>query len=130
MTTFKTAFVPEFSLKDLGAPHHFLGMEIIPTSQGLFLSQRSYVQEQLLHSTNMQDPVSTPLSTSCDLTPSINAPTCDAREYLDLSLVRMCPSQSISSHNIYMQAPTDVHMQSAKPSVPKRYYWSSSLSYL
>jgi len=44
-------------------------MEILPTSHGLFLWQQHYVRE-LLISTNMQDakPVSTPFSTSCDLT--------------------------------------------------------------
>jgi len=44
-------------------------MKILPTSHGLFLSQQHYICE-LLISTNMKDakPVSTPLSTSCDLT--------------------------------------------------------------
>jgi len=72
----------KFSLKDLGSPHHFLGMEILPTSHDLFLSQQYYVHE-LLISTNMQDakPVSTPLSTSSDLTPTSDTPSCDIREF-------------------------------------------------
>jgi len=60
LNAFKTALTLKFSLKNLGSPHHFLGMEILPTSHGLFLSQQHYVRE-LLFTTNMQDskPVST-----------------------------------------------------------------------
>ena len=79
---FKQAFAQQFFLKDLGTPDHFLGMEIIPTFEGLFLSQHHYIHD-LLHSINMQDakPVSTPFSTSYDLTPSVDSPTCDAKEF-------------------------------------------------
>jgi len=52
LNVFKTAFALKFSLKDLGSPHHFLGMVILSTSHGLFLSQQHYVRE-LLSSTNM-----------------------------------------------------------------------------
>jgi len=57
-------------------------MEILLISQGLFLSQQHYVRE-LLISTNIQEakPISTPLSTSCDLTPMSDAPSCDIREF-------------------------------------------------
>ena len=36
---FKIALTLKFSLKDLGNPHHSLGVEILPTSHSLFLLQ-------------------------------------------------------------------------------------------
>jgi histone deacetylase 1/2 len=38
-----SALQHEFSLKDLGQLHHFLGMHVQHTSSGLFLSQRQYM---------------------------------------------------------------------------------------
>jgi histone deacetylase 1/2 len=40
---FKQALAEQFSLKDLGPPSHFLGVEIIPTKTGLFLTQHHYI---------------------------------------------------------------------------------------
>jgi hypothetical protein len=42
----------QFSLKDLGTLHYFLGLDVIPTNNGLFLSQHQYIQD-LLFKTNM-----------------------------------------------------------------------------
>ena len=52
-----------FSLKDMGLLHFFLGVEVVPTQAGLFLSQHKYIRE-LLSNTNMSSAkdVSTPLS--------------------------------------------------------------------
>ena len=52
-----------FSLKDMGSLHFFLGIEVIPTWAGLFLSQHKYVRD-LLANTSMSGAkdVSTPLS--------------------------------------------------------------------
>lgn len=41
-----------FSLKDMGSLHLFLGVEVIPTNGGLFLSQHKYVRD-LLAQTSM-----------------------------------------------------------------------------
>jgi len=38
LNAFKTSLALKFSKKDLGSPHHFLGMEILPTFHNLFLS--------------------------------------------------------------------------------------------
>ena len=56
-----------FSLKDMGL-HFFLGVEVVPTQAGLFLSQHKYIRE-LLSNTNMSGAkdVSTPLSTTQSL---------------------------------------------------------------
>ncbi|GKV11820.1 hypothetical protein SLEP1_g23039 [Rubroshorea leprosula] len=54
-----------FSLKDLGPLSFFLGVEAIPTSAGLLLSQHQYIIN-LLHQYNMHEakPVTTPLAIS------------------------------------------------------------------
>ena len=33
----------KFSIKDLGSLHFFLGVEVIPTAEGLFLTQHKYI---------------------------------------------------------------------------------------
>jgi hypothetical protein len=58
----------EFSMSDLGALHHFLGVNVHRTSTGLFLSQRQYALD-LLERANMSNcnPTSTPIDTKCKL---------------------------------------------------------------
>jgi histone deacetylase 1/2 len=55
----------EFTLKDLGELHYFLGIEVNKVSNGIILSQDKYASD-LLKKVNMSDckPVSSPLSTS------------------------------------------------------------------
>jgi hypothetical protein len=57
-----------FHLKDLGNLHFFLGVEVIQTHAGLFLTQHKYIHDLLSH-TNMvgAKDVSTPLSISQSL---------------------------------------------------------------
>ena len=57
-----------FSLKDMGSLHFFLGIEVIPTRAGLFLSQHKYVHELLAHtSMSSAKDVSIPLFTTQSL---------------------------------------------------------------
>lgn len=52
-TTFLSELKSEFSMKDLGQVHYFLGIEV-PTTQGLFLSQHNYAT-QILKKRCMED---------------------------------------------------------------------------
>ncbi|KAL6350142.1 hypothetical protein AAG906_004080 [Vitis piasezkii] len=54
-----------FSVKDMGSLHYFLGIEVIPTPQGLFLSQHQYIRD-LLSRTSMENAKETltPMSTT------------------------------------------------------------------
>ena len=49
---FMAALANRFSLKDLSFPSYFLGLELIPTKTGLFLSQHGYIRD-LLEKANM-----------------------------------------------------------------------------
>ncbi|CAL9227254.1 unnamed protein product [Arabidopsis halleri] len=57
-----TALNTRFSMKDLGKPHYFLGIEIESTSDGLFLHQTAYASD-ILHQAGMTNcnPMPTPL---------------------------------------------------------------------
>ncbi|XP_058082489.1 leucine-rich repeat receptor protein kinase MSP1-like [Magnolia sinica] len=62
VTNFIQLLSSEFAMKDLGPIHHFLGIKISPTSNGLHLSQSHYALT-ILERANMVDckPMSTPL---------------------------------------------------------------------
>ena len=88
----------KFSLKDPSQLGYFLGIEVIPTSAGLFLSQQKYVRD-LLKKTNMLDAkgVFTALSSSETLTLYDDSRSIDAilyRQLIDslqyLSIMHLC----------------------------------------
>ncbi|XP_019159687.1 PREDICTED: uncharacterized protein LOC109156292 [Ipomoea nil] len=58
---FIESLAARFSLKDLGPLRHFLGIELVPTPVGIFLSQAQYITD-ILKEFHMQDakPISTP----------------------------------------------------------------------
>jgi hypothetical protein len=63
-----TRLSSEFAMTDLGALHHFLGIAVMCSSDGLFLSQRQYAIE-LLQRAGMAEchPTSTPVDTHAKL---------------------------------------------------------------
>ena len=97
-----------FSLKDLGTLSYFLGVEVTPHSQGLFLCQHWYIMDLLnrAHMTNAR-PVTTPLATSLTLTLHASTTLSDPLEYrtivgslqyLSLTRLMLLTPSTITAH--------------------------------
>nr|XP_034924377.1 uncharacterized mitochondrial protein AtMg00810-like [Populus alba] len=108
----------EFAMKDLGPIHHFLGMEITPTTSGLHLSQSHYALT-ILERSNMVDckPMSTPLEAKTKISsnntlmedPSYYRGIVGALQYL--TLTRPDLSFSVNYVSQFMHAPTMTHLK-------------------
>lgn len=72
----------EFSIKDLGPLHYFLGIEVISRMDAFFLHQRKYADE-LLDSVSMLNckPAATPVDTKAKLSATDGCPAPDASFY-------------------------------------------------
>ena len=122
LAKFKAALATKFSLKDLRTPSHFLGVELLPTTNGMFLSQQHCIQD-ILQKGNMIDekPVGTPMSTTCSLSSHDDAPSCDSSLFRNiigslhyLSITRPDIAFTVNKLSQYMQSPTTTHMQALK----------------
>ncbi|PNX93880.1 retrovirus-related Pol polyprotein from transposon TNT 1-94 [Trifolium pratense] len=111
-----------FSIKDLGSIHFFLGVEVIPTSQGLFLSQHKYIRD-LLDRTKMADAkiVHSPMSTSTSLTQHNGASSVNITEYRSmigslqyLSMTRPDIAYTVNKLAQFMQHPSSIHFTALK----------------
>lgn len=73
LTHFIQTLSMEFEMKDLGPLHYFLGIQVTPASNGLFLSQSKYAAD-ILHHAQMVDckPTVTPMTskTAAQLDPT------------------------------------------------------------
>lgn len=69
LADFKKSVMNEFDMSDLGLRHYFLGIEVVQSSAGIFISQKKYVLE-ILNRFHMKDcnPVLTPSEPSLKLT--------------------------------------------------------------
>lgn len=47
LNNLKEKLAAKFSLKDMGRPSHFFGIEFLPTNNGIFLSQQHYIRRYL-----------------------------------------------------------------------------------
>ena len=45
--SFKKSMMVEFEMSDLGMLHYFLGIEVVQSANGIFISQKKYVQDIL-----------------------------------------------------------------------------------
>jgi hypothetical protein len=76
----------EFTMKDLGQLHHFLGVTVETRPYGLFLQQRQYALK-ILERAGMTDckPCSTPVDTQAKLSADPGAPVADPTSYRSLA---------------------------------------------
>ncbi|KAH9770759.1 hypothetical protein KPL71_012474 [Citrus sinensis] len=112
----------KFSIKDLGHLHYFLGIDVIPTTTGQFLSQHKYICD-LLSKTNMCG--AKPMSTLLCSTPSLKLfdgiASADATEYRKvvgalqyLSFTRPGISFAVNKLSQFMHSPSVPHWQAVK----------------
>ncbi|RVW75058.1 Retrovirus-related Pol polyprotein from transposon RE2 [Vitis vinifera] len=111
-----------FSLKDMGNLSFFLGVEVIPTHAGLFLSHHQYIRD-LLSTTNMlgAKDVSTPLSTTASLKLFDGTTPIDSIDFRRvigslqyLSLTRPDISFAVNKLSQFMHKPTTTHWTATK----------------
>ena len=76
----------EFAMTDLGDLHHFLGISVTRSSDGLFLSQRQYALD-LLQRAGMAEchSTSTPVDAQAKLSATEGSPVTDPTEYRSLA---------------------------------------------
>ncbi|XP_015577713.2 uncharacterized mitochondrial protein AtMg00810-like [Ricinus communis] len=118
VTSFIHLLSTEFSMKDLGPIHHFLGVEIAHTLTGLHLSQSHYALT-ILECSNVVEckPMSTPLEIHppfSSINPLLDDPShfrgiVGALQYL--TLTRLNLSYSVNYVSQFMHAPTLAHLK-------------------
>lgn len=112
----------EFSLKDLGEDHYFLGIQVSHTNNGLHLSQTKYIRD-LLQKTKMVHckPTRTPLPTGLKLRAGDGDPVEDLHGYWStvgalqyMTITRSELSFSVNKVCQFMQNPTEEHWKAVK----------------
>ena len=111
----------EFSMKDLGQLHHFLGMQVQHTPSGLFLSQRQYMID-ILDRAGMSNckPSSTPVDTNPKL-PADGPPVSDPTDFRSLAgalqyltFTRPDISYAVQQICLHMHDPREPHLAALK----------------
>ncbi|XP_071678617.1 uncharacterized mitochondrial protein AtMg00810-like [Lolium perenne] len=107
----------EFAIKDLGALHYFLGIEVTRRPDGFFLHQQKYAHE-LLERAGMLNchPVATPVDTKAKVSALDGSPASDAPFYRSivgalqyLTLTRPDLQYAVQQVCLHMHAPRDSH---------------------
>ncbi|XP_021990999.1 uncharacterized mitochondrial protein AtMg00810-like [Helianthus annuus] len=121
LTNFITRLHNEFAIKDLGSLNYFLGLEVVHTDDGLFLSQCKYAHDILSRAGLLETKlVPTPLATT-DTFVSTGSPFSDPTLYRSLvgalqylTITRPDHSYAVNQASQFLHAPTDQHFQSVK----------------
>ena len=111
----------EFSMKDLGQLHHFLGMQVQHTPSGFFLSQRQYMID-ILDRAGMSN--CKPCSTPVDMNPKLPAdgpPVSDPTDFRSLAgalqyltFTRPDISYAVQQICLHMHDPREPHLAALK----------------
>jgi hypothetical protein len=118
----KTSFKKKFEMIDLGFLHYFLGLQVLQTNEGIFLSQSKCACD-LIHRFHMDDckPTPSPFQPRVKLTATCTSPKVDATLYRLLVgsllyLTHTCPDISFVVGLVaqYMQTPHEIHWKAAK----------------
>jgi hypothetical protein len=118
----KTSLKKKFEMTDLGFLHYFLGLQVLQTNEGIFLSQSKYACD-LLRRFHMDDckPNPSPFQFGVTLTSNFTYPEVDATLYHQLvgSLLYLTHARPDISFVVgifawYMQTPHEIHWKLAK----------------
>jgi hypothetical protein len=125
----KTSLKNKFEMENLGFLHYFLGLQILQTNEGIFLSQSRYACDLLLHF-HMEDckPSPSPFQSRFKLAATCTSPEVDATLYHQLVgnllyLTHTYPDLSfvVGLVSRYMQTPHEIHWKASK--MIHRYVW-------
>jgi len=117
-----SALQQEFSMKDLGKLHHFLGMHVQQCGDGLFLLQRQYMLD-ILDRAGMAEckPCSTPVDTNPKVAAADGPPVADATDYRSLAgalqyltFTRPDIAYAVQQVCLHMHDPREPHLAALK----------------
>ncbi|CAL5333116.1 unnamed protein product [Camellia sinensis] len=120
--SFKKSMMVEFEMSDLGMMHYYLGIEVVQSSTGIFISQKKYVGE-ILDMFQMKDcnPVTTPSEFGLKLNKDNGGTKVDNTLYKQIvgSLMYLTATRPDIMHAVsvisrYMECPTELHLLVAK----------------
>eukprot|EP00253_Pinus_taeda_P031679 PITA_31679 len=118
----KSSLKKKFEMTDLGHLHYFLGLQVLQSKEGIFLSQSKYACD-LLRFFHMEDckPSPSPVQSGVKLSVSCTSPEVDATLYrqlvgklLYLTHTRPDLSVAIGLVALFMQTPRESHWKAAK----------------
>lgn len=119
---FKKSMMGEFEMYDLGMMHYFLGIEVVQSSTGIFLSQKKYVRE-ILDRFQMKDcnPVNIQSEFGMKLSKDDRGKKVDDTLYKQVVGSLMYEAKQrpnimhvVSVISMYMEFPTEIHLLAAK----------------
>jgi hypothetical protein len=118
----KTSLKKKFEMTDLGFLHYFLGLQVLQTNEGIFLSQSKYACD-LLCRFHMDDckPTTSPFQSGVKLNSTCTSPEVDATLYPQLvgSLLYLTHTHPDLSFDVgivarYMKTPHESHWKETK----------------
>ena len=130
----KTLMKQEFDMKDLGELRYFLGIEIVRTKEGIWLSQRQYALD-MLSKYGMADckPISMPLDQNLKLRADAGQVLEDVTMYrkivgslIYLTISRPDLSYTVGLESQFMQLPRKPHLDAVRRTLR---YVSATLDY-
>jgi len=119
---FKRSMMDEFEMSDLGKMHYFLGLEVVQSVDGIFVSQKKYVRE-ILDRFKMKNcnPVDTPVEFGLKLNKVGRGDMVDNMLYRQIvgSLMYLTATRPdimyvVSFISRYMESPVEIHLLAAK----------------
>ncbi|KAK9706501.1 hypothetical protein RND81_07G130100 [Saponaria officinalis] len=122
LKAFKKSMMDEFEMSDLGKMHYFLGIEVVQSTNGIFICQQKYVRE-ILDKFQMRNcnPVNTPNEFGLKLNKDPGGTKVDSTLYKQIvgSLMYLTATRpdimySVSLISRYTEKPTHMHLSAAK----------------